>query len=100
MNEERVIEFKLKVKNGKGKEYEIEKQESFIIEGYDNKKCRIEKTINFQLDNKDHKIIIFALSKGLFGDKIFTGSLSQGEFMPEQEPVDLISYSAKFKKNP
>jgi hypothetical protein len=73
MNEERVIEFKLKVKDGKGKKYEIEKQEI---------------------------IITLYPSKGLFGDKIFIGSLSQGEFMPEQEPVDLISYSAKFKKNP
>ena len=102
MNEERIriIEFRLKVK--KGKEYEIEKHESFFIKRYDNKKYRVEKTINFQLDDgKDYKFgIILYPSKGFFGDKILPVSLSQSEFMSEQEPVDVISFDAKFEKNP
>jgi hypothetical protein len=93
-----LIKCKVKKKGEKGKFYDLEKQEVFIIEEYEKS---LKKTINFKLNNKEHKITItLTPEKGLFGDKIFINGLSQGEFTPEQEPVELIKYSAKFKKNP
>src|SRR4051812_6773866 len=100
-NREMIIKLEVKKKDQNSKLYVLERQETLAIEEYGKS---LKKTINFKLDGKDHKIAItFTPEKGLFSDKIFINSLSQGEF-PEQESVEIITgrghKGARFKENP
>ncbi|WP_147410156.1 hypothetical protein [endosymbiont GvMRE of Glomus versiforme] len=52
------------------------------------------------MGEKEHKFVIEVKpKKGWFGDRFWATVISQGEFMTQQKPVEIIDQKIRFKKN-
>ncbi|WP_147409435.1 hypothetical protein [endosymbiont GvMRE of Glomus versiforme] len=93
---ERELIIQLQVKDQNEKIYNLEKTETFNIEW----EKETSKTVVFNLGEREHKFVIsIKPKKGWFGDRVWAAGVSQGKFMPQQKPVEIIGETKIIFKN-